>query len=316
MRISPYSEQDAARWDDFVAGAPMATFLHTRRFLSYHGDRFRDVSALVEDDRHRLAGLFPAAADSTDERRVVSHPGITFGGLLHSGGLRGEAMVEALEALRGYYAGLGFERLRYRAVPHIYQRSPAGDDLYALFRAGAARYRCDLSCAIDLSARARPSTRRRRGLGKALAAGVRVEEGVRHAAQMWGVLEENLMRKYGAKPVHTLEEITLLHSRFPESVRFVAGFLGDEVVAGVVLFDGPRVSHVQYVASGEVGYNLSALDAVLEHCIAGAAARGARYFDFGTSNADGGMRLNAGLYQFKSEFGGGGVAYESYELAL
>ena len=316
MRVSPYSEQDAARWDDFAARAPMATLLHTRRFLSYHGERFRDVSALVEDDRHGLVGLFPAAADPSDARRVVSHPGITFGGLLHDGRLYGEAVIEALDCLRTHYAGLGFERLRYKAVPHIYQRTPACDDLYALFRAGAVRYRCDLSCAIDLAARGTTSSRRRRGLRKASAAGVRVEEGAHHAAALWVVLEENLRRKYGVSPVHTLEEITLLHSRFPDAVRFFAGLLGEELVAGVVLFDTPRTARVQYVASGEVGYNLSALDAVFEHCIAAAAARGAGYFDFGASNEDEGRRLNVGLYQFKSEFGGGGVAYESYELKL
>src|ERR1044071_4103148 len=121
MRVSPYSEQDAARWDDFAPRAPSATFLHTRRFLSYHGERFRDVSALIEDEKHGLVGLFPAAEDPADARRVVSHPGITFGGVLHEGRLGGEAMIETLDALRAHYAGLGFERLRYKAVPHIYR---------------------------------------------------------------------------------------------------------------------------------------------------------------------------------------------------
>jgi lipid II:glycine glycyltransferase (peptidoglycan interpeptide bridge formation enzyme) len=130
------------------------------------------------------------------------------------------------------------------------------------------------------------------------------------------VLAENLRRKYDASPVHTLDEIRLIHSLFPADVSFVVALVGGEVVAGVVLFKGARVVHVQYVASGETGYDVSALDAVFEECIRSATERGARYFDFGTSNEDGGRRLNAGLYQFKSEFGGGGVAYESYELGL
>jgi CelD/BcsL family acetyltransferase involved in cellulose biosynthesis len=316
MRVIPYEEHWAGRWDEFAARCPTATFLHTRRFLGYHGDRFEDASLLVEEEGRGVVGLLPAAVEPADARRVMSHPGVTFGGLLHDGRLRGARTVEALELVAAHYAGRGFRALRYKAVPYIYHLSPACDDLYALFSLGARRYRCDLSCAVDLSARPAPSERRRRGLKKASKAGVEVAEGERHAAALWAVLEENLGRKYGASPVHTLEEIRLIHSLFPEAVSFAVALIGGEVVAGVVLFKGPRVVHVQYVASGEAGYDSSALDPVFEECIARAAAEGARYFDFGTSNEDEGRRLNASLYQFKSEFGGGGVAYESYELRL
>ena len=76
----------------------MATFLHTRCFLAYHHDRFRDVSLLLANDRE-IVGLFPAAVDPGDVRRVVSHPGITYGGLLHSGTLYGERMIDAIATL-------------------------------------------------------------------------------------------------------------------------------------------------------------------------------------------------------------------------
>ena len=59
-----------------------------------------------------------------------------------------------------------------------------------------------------------------------------------------------------------------------------------------------------------------ALDAIFEAAIQKAILAEARYFDFGTSNEDGGKVLNSGLYQFKSEFGGGGVAHEFYQLNI
>lgn len=316
MQVIRYSERDSSRWDEFLADAPMATLLHTRRFLSYHGERFQDVSAIIEEVERGVVGVFPAAIDPTDPRRVVSHPGATFGGLVHAGRLAGERMIEALELLRRHYAGLGFESLRYKAVPHIYQQTPAQDDLYALFRAGAVRHRCDLSCAVELAGRAQPSSRRRRGLRKANNAGVQIEESAEHVSQLWTVLEQHLAEKYDAKPVHSLAEITLLHSLFPDTVRFVVARHEGEVIAGVVLLAGPRVTRLQYAASNQVGYTLSALDAVFDYCLENAAQRGSKYFDFGTSNENEGQYLNAGLYQFKQEFGGGGVAYESYELEL
>jgi hypothetical protein len=316
MKVSAYSEEYAELWDEFVARAPMATFLHSRCFLSYHGDRFQDVSLIIEGEENSLLGLFPAAVDPTHSKRVISHPGITYGGLIHGRDLRGEKVLQALQAVIHHYAASDFESLRYKAVPYIYHRVPCSDDLYALFRLGATRYRCDLSCAIDLASRRNPAQRRERGLKKALKSGIEIEKGPRFAGQLWQVVEGNLAKKYGAKPVHSLDEILNLHSSFPKSVEFVVGLLHSEVVAGVVLFSTSQVAHAQYTASSPKGYESCALDAVFDYCVGEAQARGLRYFDFGISNEEDGKYLNAQLYQFKSEFGGGGVVHEFYEFRL
>jgi hypothetical protein len=316
MQILPYSKQDAAEWDRVIAHCPMATFLHTRRFLSYHGDRFRDASVILRDEEGRIAGLLPAAVDPRDDRRVVSHPGITFGGLLHAGNLFGERMIEAFEALMSYYRGQGITSLHYKAVPYIYHQSPSGDDLYTLFRIGARRFRCDLSCAIDLANRREPSSRRKRGLKKAISRGVKVVAGAQYVDDLWAVLEETLERKLGEKPVHSLDEIKNLQRLFPENIRFTVGLLDGEIVAGITLFSSRSVTRAQYIASNERGNDVSALDAVLEHAIEQARAEGRRYFDFGTSNRNDGQHLSASVYQFKTEFGAGGVAHEFYDIDL
>src|SRR5947208_14116689 len=98
MKVSDYSEEYAELWDEFVAQAPMATFLHSRRFLSYHRDRFQDVSLVIENEENSLVGLFPAAGDPTQRKRVISHPGITYGGLINERELRGEKILNVLWA--------------------------------------------------------------------------------------------------------------------------------------------------------------------------------------------------------------------------
>ena len=318
MRVRPFEAADAQRWDAFCDAACNATFLHTRRFLSYHGERFADRSLVVEDERGAWLGLLPAALSRDDPALVVSHPGITYGGLVHAGALRGEAMLHALQASRAHFAAAGFTRLQYKAVPHSYQRAPAQDDLYALFRLGARRIRGELSSCIDL-AQASPlalpvSERRRRALKKAQRAGLSIDAGAHLAEPLWQVIEDNLARRHGARPVHTLAEITELARRFPDRIRFVAARRGDAVLAGAVLFDTGGVVHAQYIAAGEEGMAVSALDLVFDHEITRARASGARWFDFGTSNEDQGRVLNEGLHRFKSEFGAGGVAHEFYEL--
>ena len=178
------------------------------------------------------------------------------------------------------------------------------------------RSRCDLSCTIDLSNRREPGSRRKRGLKKALKLGVEVAEGARFIDEFWTVLEYNLERKLGQKPVHSSDEIRYLSSLFPENIRFIVGLLDQKVVAGITLFCNRSVTRAQYIASDAVGHEVSALDAVLERAIVQARAEGRRYFDFGTSNSEEGQHLSTSLYQFKLEFGGGGVPHESYDLDL
>jgi hypothetical protein len=201
-------------------------------------------------------------------------------------------------------------------VPHIYHQVPSADDVWALSSLGATRAGCSLSCAIDLAARRAPSERRVRSLRRARGAGVEVSDDPARAADFWPVLEAALERRHSATPVHSLDEIELLRARFPDSIRFVTGSLGGELLAGIVLFVTPRVAHVQYMAASEHGMEIGASDAVAEHCIALAGEEGARYFDFGTSMLERGDQLQSGLHRFKAEFGGGGVVHEFYDAPL
>ena len=315
MQVQVFQEANAIQWDEFCADAFAATFLHTRQFLSYHGDRFLDQSLILEDNGHWI-GIFPAAQHPHDEGCIVSHPGITYGGLLHSGRLRGEGMIEAMECILRHYHELGYKRLIYKAVPHIYHRAPAQDDLYVLFRLGAKRVRCDLSSAVDLANRLPKSMRRRRSLKKAQTAGIYIEEDTKFAAPLWNVITENLARKHDVKSVHSLNEINLLAQRFPNNIRFVTGLLNGKVEAGVVLFITQMTHHAQYITASTLGNKTCALDMVFEHCMANASMQGARWFDFGISTMDSGQVLNAGLHHFKSEFGCGGVVHEFWELSI
>lgn len=316
ITLVPYTEADSDIWDEYIVTAPMVTLLHTRRYLAYHADRFQDVSLLIKDEKDNIVGLFLAALDPSDSSRVVSHPGITYGGLLHQGNLRGEKMIDSWKLIKQYYASQGLKQLIYKAIPFIYFQTPAFDDLYALFRLGAVRYRCDLSCAIDLEHRLQPSRRRQRGLKKAQQKNVVIKENFEFISFFWGILTENLIEKHNLNPVHRIQEILHLQALFPTNIKLIVALVQDKVEAGVILFDTPNVSHAQYIGSSIVGHEVSALEAIFEFCISKSSEQKKRYFNFGISTEQEGQHLNHGLYQFKSEFGGGGIIQEFYQLHL
>jgi hypothetical protein len=189
IKVRPYGQEDAEGWDKLTAESWNGTFLHERRFLAYHGARFQDLSLVVEDERGQMIGVFPAALHPKHTDIVVSHPGLTYGGVVHKGALRGAMMLEVLQDICGLYQEA---ELRWLSIPHIYQTVPCADHLYALFCLGAVRYRFDLSTAIDLDARQKTSKVRYRNLGKARRAGLSVRCGARvFRANLDGVADES-----------------------------------------------------------------------------------------------------------------------------
>jgi hypothetical protein len=98
-----------------------------------------------------------------------------------------------------YYNEQGFQKFTYKSFPMIYSKIPAQDDLYSLFRMGARRTVCNLSCSIDLNRPWESSERRQRSLKKALKSVVVLQD-MSDLKAFWQILEENLSREHGAKP--------------------------------------------------------------------------------------------------------------------
>ena len=314
--LRPYADSDASAWDDLIGRSCNGTFLHSRNFISYHGGRFRDSSLLIENRRGRVVGVFPAAGAPSNPGLVVSHPGLTYGGIVHDGSVRGGLMISALEEIADHYRGRGYLRLRYKAVPAMYHSMPADDDLYALFRLDARRYRSDLSAAIDLGHRGPVKERRSRSRKRAEAAGVSTAQDWDEIAAFWKILELNLARRHGSSPLHSLAEIQLLHDRFQKEIILLVARVGQVPVGGILLFWAGPVLKLQYSATTDEGRNTCATDLLMEYGIELARNLGCRFFDFGTCTLDEGRNLGEDLYQFKSEFGAGGIVYDHYELDL
>lgn len=320
MKILKFEDNKSIDWDDFLKACPMASFMHTRRFLSYHKDRFQDESILIMDEEDGWLGILPAATNPNDNAEVVSHPGITFGGILHKGKLIGSSMLESFEEVCKYYADKGYKRLIYKATPYIYHQKPSSDDLYALFRQNAELYRRDLSCTIDLNfplnlSNKSISTMNRR-FRKAEKNNVTVSSSENQLSQLWEILTQNLQERYQTKPVHSYEEMLDLLSRFPENIKIVTAIQNQQVIAGIVLFINFPVYHTQYLVVTPQGAEVFALDYLMNYCIELAREKGARYFDFGINNEQNGQLLNQNLYMSKAKHGGGGVAYDFYKINL
>lgn len=320
MQLVHYTPEKAQLWDEFIVTCPMATFLHSRKFLSYHKDRFQDLSLMVYDESANLIACLPAAQSLADSKMVVSHPGISFGGILHKARLLGEAMIHALQLIKDYYLSLGYTSFQYKAVPTIYHQITCDDDLYALFRFGAKIFRRDLSSVINIQQplllSADRASKLRNLVRKAEKNNVVISNDKRFLKDFWQLLTENLQKKYEVDPVHTLAEIMFLLEAFPEHIQLRVAVVNQEVLAGSIVFVSSTVLHTQYLAVSMLGKTLFALDFLIHKCIDEAKTLNKRYFSFGSSTEQNGHYLNQGLYQSKIKHGASGVTHDFYEVCL
>ncbi|MCJ2058673.1 GNAT family N-acetyltransferase [Methylobacterium sp. J-048] len=309
LSIRRFTQDQASAWNAHNRTAANGHFLFDRSFMDYHADRFTDASLLITREDTMLAAL-PANIDGDT---IYSHQGLTFGGLL-TARLSTDATLALFEDCLNHYRQTGARKLIYKPPPSIYHRRPAEADLYCLFRVGAQLVRRDVTTTIDYRLPGELSSRRRRGVGKAQKAGLTIRTDSRWPA-FWDILAQTLQERHGVTPVHTLPEIEMLASRFPENIKLFTAEQEGATVAGVVIFETQDVAHAQYIASNRQGRDVGALDLLFSTLIK-TYQPVKRYFDFGISTEEGGRVLNQGLLTQKEEFGGSAVMHDTYAVAL
>lgn len=308
FEIRRYVPEYADEWNQFVAESKNGVFLFDRKYMDYHADRFCDHSLMFYSDGRLLAVL--PAHQSGDT--LCSHNGLTYGGLVMSPRLTVVQTMHLFQEMNEYLRSQGIRHVSYKAIPWIYHRLSAEEDLYALYHECHARIVArDFATNIYLSAGLRWERVRRRGIARARNAGVVVERS-NHYEAFWQVLADNLMNKYGVKPVHSLQEIELLHGRFPQNIQLYQAVREGKVLGGVVLYISSQVVHAQYSSASPEGKKLGVIDLLYDQIFKD--YRDYPYFDFGrsTEHPDG-SGLNENLVFQKEGYGGRGLCYDIYE---
>lgn len=308
VSVERYEPSRCADWNAFVRDSKTPLFFLEREFLEYHADRFEDESLIVSDDKGIIA-LLPATRHGDE---LVSHGGLTFGGLLTPRRARAPVTRLALESIGAYMAAGGIRRLRYKAIPHVFHRHPAEEDLYFLLNTFGARIvRRDLSSVISLAEPLKYSKGRKALLSKARKSGVEISQ-----SSDWDtfhVLLSTVLANHGTRPVHSVGELQKIANLFPDNVKLYSAMLDGQMVAATLLFDFGKVVHTQYLATSEAGKQVGALDFLIADMIRRATAT-ASYFSFGTSTEDNGKVLNEGLLSQKEGFGGRSICIDTYEI--
>ncbi len=312
IELKRYTPAAAQEWDRCVSTARQQVFLFERAYMDYHAGRFHDHSMMAYKDG-QLVAVLPAHEQSGE---WVSHGGLTFGGLVSGSQVKLADTLGLFVALVEYARQCGFTRLVYKPVPHIFHSIPAEDDVYALSLVGAVLRSRSASLCIDLRSPFGTPSRRMGGVKTALSRGVTVKESD-DLESFWTILIERLRTAHGAAPIHTLDEITLLRNRFHEQIRLYAAFQDERMIAGLLMYEYPRVARTQYIAANDSGRSVSAVDLIVYEMLTRFYHESRfAYVDLGTSVRPEDDTINAGLYVQKEKLGGRPILIDTYHLDI
>ena len=310
ISVLPYQAENKSLWDEFVARAKNGIFLFQRDYMEYHQDRFDDHSMTFFLDG-KLIALMPANVSGDT---VSSHGGLTFGGVVSDERMKAVRMLELFDSLVAYLQSRGIKRLIYKAMPHIYHDIPAEEDLYALYRHRAQLVGRGVSSTVYSPHRATVSKDRKARIKQGQKGGLKINPSEDYETFIT-MVAEILSAKHAVKPVHNAAELRLLAGRFPENIKLFTASRGQQMLAGVLVYESKNVAHAQYISSTSEGKETGAPDLLLEYLITEYYAT-KRYFDFGISTEQGGWHLNQGLVGNKEGFGARAILYDIYEMTF
>ena len=318
IKIHRYNAQLEKLWDDFVLKTKSPTLLHQRTYMDYHANRFKDASLLLTDEHNRIISLLPACWSNKQTDSIISHEGLTYGGYLFAPQTHTNLMEEAIErSLQFYKEELKVNSLILKPIPYIYNTQANDEQLYIIHRLGGQIQERNLSQAINLAMPMKWSELRRRSLLKAHKNALHIAKS--EDREEWNrfhrLLSQMLSEHHNTRPVHSAEELWMLHTRFPDSIQLYTAHKERQLLAGAIIYLSPTVAHTQYLATSSEGRQCGALDFVISRVLTQESIQRRRWFDFGISTERDGS-LNHGLTLQKEGFGGRGVCYDTYKITL
>lgn len=309
VSIEAYNDNYKTSWNSFIDISKNGTFLFKREFIEYHKDRFEDSSLLIFKNSELIA-LFPS---NIIKENIYSHLGLTYGGILVKHDIKFVQYLEIFKSLLKYLHKKSIKKIYIKQIPSIYISNFNSELDYLSFIVKAKIFRRDFISVIDLQNKFKISKDRYQGYKRGLKNNLTIKE-TDCFDEFWNeILIPTLSNKHSVRPVHNLEEIKKLKISFYNNIKQYNVYYGNQIVAGTTIFLTKNVAHVQYTGSNAQKNSLGSLD-FLFYSLVTEFFSNYKYFDFGNSNEQQGMKLNKGLNYWKEGYGARSVIQDFYEI--
>lgn len=299
FRFETYQSDFYSLWNHFIQNSDNATFLLHRDFMEYHSDRFTDASILIFEAEN-LVAVCPA---NSSENQWHSHQGLTYGSIVVENNFSAERLGTLISGLLAFLKSKNYDTAFIKTIPQFYGNDILLKIKHQLIKQEASVYRSDMVLAIDYAKPLQIHKTKLKHYNKNSILGFEIKE-TSDFSSFWNeILMPRLREKHRVKPVHSLEEIQYLNSKFPEQIRQFNLYKDEELLAGITIFDTGKVVKSQYGATSLNGEKLRAIEFLFLHLIHQFKNSNKRYFSMGTVTEQSELGYNPGLLKQKEELG-------------
>lgn len=299
FRFETYHSNHYSLWNHFIQNCDNATFLFHRDFMEYHRDRFTDASILVFQNE-KLIAVCPA---NRVENQWYSHQGLTYGGLILENKFNTDELGNLILELLAFLRNKNYVSANIKTIPQFYGNGLLLKLRHQLVKHEAIVYRSDMVLAIDYSQPLKIHKTKIKHYKRNLNLGFEIKETSDFSSFWNDILLPRLQEKHQVKPVHSLEEIQYLRSKFPEQIKQFNLYKEETLLAGITIFDTGNVVKSQYGATSLKGEKYRAIEYLFIHLIHQYKNQGKRYFSMGTVTEQNDLGYNSGLLKQKEELG-------------
>ena len=232
MKIVKYKNNEHQDvWDQYIQKSNNGTIFHLRKFLSYHQERNFNDCSLIFYEKENIKALFSGAIINNC---LYSHPGASFGGFVYND-ISFQSSKEMIDLLIEYANNKKLTEIIIIPPPFIYYKLYNEAMEYCLYYKGFNIEEYYISSFVELRNNiANQIHNRKKRYIKKIENKIVVKES-NNLNVFYPILLDNKSR-HKTKPPHTLEELKILMSNFPNHNKLLLSYYDNKVIGGALNF--------------------------------------------------------------------------------
>ncbi len=304
-------------WDELIKRSHNGTIFHERKFLSYHGKKFKNEEKYLSccKGESTVALLSLTISLEKNFKTAKSPYGGSYGGVIFLKNPTYQYSTNIICSLKEWLKKNKIKNITLISPPDIFSEGGySGTQSFCFLEQGFLLENRDVSSVVNLqSPSLKITTRAKNMIQKAKKNGVKIYH-KSDLETLWPILLKNY-KKFSTKPTHSKIELQKLIDLYPENIQITTAKLEEKTIAGVVEIKCNKfVQSSFYLCQTSEGRKNQALSLLIFNRLKTAKENLFKFYDFGTSTHK--MKARENIFLFKESFGAIGVLRETLKLEL
>jgi hypothetical protein len=327
IEILKYSHNMNTQWDQFISDSFNGTIFHKRKFLAYHIDRVFDDCSLIFKKRDKIIAVLPAAIINNKQKIFFSHPGASFGGVIHKN-LSFNDCTMVLDLINEFFVKNNFDSIFMVQTPTIYNTHNQNEIVDYTLKFGNYKNIENYISNILLIEhdvknqliKIAKNKNRTIGFYDGLIQEYDLQfRWVDDFDDFYPILIEN-KKKHDSKPTHSKKELEALKAAFPNDVLQLMLYYKNIPIGGMTIFKANTKGAILFYSMLNYEYNkMQPIPLLMHYIIQWAKANDLVFIDYGISHmpqAENPLAPSKSLIKFKEEFGCFGIIRNAYNKII